>query len=89
MFTLARQDVFPVDDLGIGKGMQKLLKRKIKSQNMALHLPDLAGVILMTYLIYIGYRSFLKREVPDFSNVYTSIMIYTIFRLFWKVILHI
>jgi len=35
MFTLARQDVFPVDDLGIGKGMQKLLKRKIKSQNMA------------------------------------------------------
>jgi len=35
MFTLARPDVFPVDDLGIGKGMQKLLRRKIKSLNMA------------------------------------------------------
>jgi DNA-3-methyladenine glycosylase II len=27
MFTLARPDIFPVDDLGIRKGMQKLVKR--------------------------------------------------------------
>ena len=35
MFTLARKDVFPVDDLGIGKGMQKLLRKKVKSQYIA------------------------------------------------------
>jgi len=75
---------------GFGKVGDNIINAgKIKSQNMVLHLPDLAGVILMVYLIYLGYRAFLKREIPDFSNVYTSIMIYTIFRLFWKVILHI
>lgn len=31
MFSLARPDVFPVDDLGIRKGMQKLLKRNSNS----------------------------------------------------------
>lgn len=33
MFTLARPDVFPVDDLGIRKGMLKLLKRKSMSES--------------------------------------------------------
>ena len=46
---------------GFGKVGDNIINAgKIKSQNMALHLPDLAGVILMTYLIYIGYRSFLE-----------------------------
>lgn len=35
MFTLARQDIFPVDDLGIRKGMAKLLKNDLKPQEMA------------------------------------------------------
>jgi DNA-3-methyladenine glycosylase II len=35
MFTLARPDVFPVDDLGIRNGMEKLLKRQLKSQKIA------------------------------------------------------
>ncbi len=34
MFSLARPDVFPVDDLGIQKGIQRLLKRRISSQKM-------------------------------------------------------
>lgn len=34
MFSLARPDVFPVDDLGIGKGMRKLLKRTLSSNKM-------------------------------------------------------
>lgn len=33
MFTLARVDIFPVDDLGIRKGMLKLLKRKSMSES--------------------------------------------------------
>lgn len=35
MFTLARQDVFPVDDLGIKKAMVKLLKKELKPLEMA------------------------------------------------------
>ena len=35
MFTLARQDVFPADDLGIQNGMKKLLKKEIKTQKIA------------------------------------------------------
>ena len=34
MFSLARPDVFPVDDLGIRKGTAKLLKRNINSQKI-------------------------------------------------------
>lgn len=34
MFTLARPDIFPTDDLGIQKGIAKLLKKKISSQKM-------------------------------------------------------
>lgn len=35
MFSLAREDVFPVDDLGINKGVEKLLKKRVSSQKMA------------------------------------------------------
>jgi len=35
MFSLARQDVFPIDDLGIRKGIEKLLKRKLNALKMA------------------------------------------------------
>lgn len=35
MFTLAREDVFPADDLGIRNGMKKLLKRQLKSLKIA------------------------------------------------------
>ena len=34
MFSLARPDVFPVDDLGILRGTEKLLKRKMNSQKI-------------------------------------------------------
>ena len=35
MFTLARPDVFPVDDLGIKKGIEKILKKPLNSLKMA------------------------------------------------------
>lgn len=34
MFTLARPDVFPVDDLGIRKGMEKLFGKKLSKDQM-------------------------------------------------------
>jgi len=34
MFTLARPDVFPMDDLGIQKGMEKLLGNKLTKTEM-------------------------------------------------------
>ncbi|MFZ5932561.1 MAG: DNA-3-methyladenine glycosylase family protein [Patescibacteria group bacterium] len=34
MFSLARPDVFPIDDLGIQKGITKLLKRRVSSQKI-------------------------------------------------------
>jgi len=34
MFSLARPDTFPIDDLGIQKGIAKLLKKEISSQKM-------------------------------------------------------
>ena len=36
MFSLARPDVFPVDDLGIRKGTAKILKRKINPQKVGI-----------------------------------------------------
>ena len=35
MFSLARPDVFPVDDLGIRNGMKKLLKKELKADKLA------------------------------------------------------
>ena len=35
MFTLARPDVFPLDDLGIRKGMDKLFKKKLSREDMS------------------------------------------------------
>lgn len=35
MFTLGRQDIFPDDDLGIKKGMKKLLNKELRSDEMA------------------------------------------------------
>ncbi|MBI3443202.1 DNA-3-methyladenine glycosylase 2 family protein [Candidatus Woesebacteria bacterium] len=35
MFTLARPDIFPTDDLGIKNGMKRLLKRGLKPQKLA------------------------------------------------------
>ena len=34
MFSLARPDIFPVDDLGIQKGIEKLLKRKLNARKI-------------------------------------------------------
>ena len=34
MFSLARPDTFPIDDLGIQKGIAKLLKKEISSKKM-------------------------------------------------------
>lgn len=35
MFSLARPDIFPVDDLGINKGVKKLVNKSIKPDKMA------------------------------------------------------
>jgi DNA-3-methyladenine glycosylase II len=35
MFTLARADIFPLDDLGIRKGMEKLFKKELSKQKMS------------------------------------------------------
>ncbi|OGM25026.1 hypothetical protein A2715_03735 [Candidatus Woesebacteria bacterium RIFCSPHIGHO2_01_FULL_39_32] len=35
MFTLGRQDIFPDDDLGIKKGMRKLLNKELKAEEMS------------------------------------------------------
>ena len=37
MFSLARPDVFPVDDLGIRKGVEKLLGKPLKEDKLAKH----------------------------------------------------
>jgi DNA-3-methyladenine glycosylase II len=35
MFALARPDIFPVDDLGIRKGFQKIIGRKLEGEKLA------------------------------------------------------
>lgn len=35
MFSLAREDIFPMEDLGIRKGIEKLLKRNLTAPKMA------------------------------------------------------
>lgn len=84
---------------GISKGIEKGLGNvgdkilnagQVKAQSFAQNLPELATLALISYFIYLGYKSFIKRDVElDLSKIYPITMIYIIFRLIWKVILHI
>jgi len=84
---------------GISKGIEKGLGNvgdkilhagEIKLKSFAQNLPELATLILISYFIYLGYKSFIKRDIEiDLAKIYPITMIYIIFRLVWKVILHI
>ena len=80
---------------GLGSVGDKIINAgKIKTQSFAENLPELASIALISYLIYLGYLSFIKNgkgvDVEEiFSKIYPSLMIYIVFKLFWKVILKI
>lgn len=79
---------------GIEKGMRKVSDNlfhvgQIKAQSFAENLPELATLALISYFIYLGYKVFIKHDSIELSKVYPITMIYIIFKLVWKVILHI
>jgi hypothetical protein len=78
---------------GLGKIGDKIIHfGQIKTQSFAENLPELASIALISYLIYIGYKSFLTRGIDlenIFAKTYPAFMIYIIFKLFWRVVLKI
>lgn len=78
---------------GFGKIGDKILNAgTVKLNNFAHNIPELASLGLIIYLSYLGYKTFLRNGVnleEIFEKIYPSIMIYIVFKLFWKVILKI
>ena len=80
---------------GIGKVGDNIMSRgQVKLDSFAHNIPEIATLVMICYLIYLGYKSFIihgrgKNYEFDFSQLYTIFMIYIIFKLFWKVVLHI
>lgn len=75
---------------GLGNMGDKIIHAgQLKLEGILQNLPELATIALVCYFIYIGYTTMLKKEIPDLSKIFPITMIYVIFRLIWKVILHI
>jgi len=84
---------------GIEKGMGKVGENllhagQVKTRSFAENLPELASLAMISYLIYLGYMSFIKNgktvEVEAlFQKIYPAFMIYIIFKLFFRVVLKI
>lgn len=76
---------------GLGSVGDRILHAgELKLQGIAQNLPELATLGLISYFIYLGYKSFIKRDIDtDLSKIYPITMVYIIFRLIWRVILHI
>ncbi|HEY8804748.1 MAG TPA: hypothetical protein VIM42_06505 [Clostridium sp.] len=81
---------------GIENGLGSLGDRfiqasQVKAESFAKNIPEIVTVALISYLIYIGYKSFIKRGSldADFAKIYTAFMAFIIFKLFWKVVLKI
>jgi len=79
---------------GIEKGLGKvgdsiLHAGQLKLQGFAENLPELAGIALVCFYVYIGYKTFFKYDNNDLAKIFPITMLYVIFRLFWKVVLHI
>jgi hypothetical protein len=79
---------------GIEKGMGKIGDKilnagVVKLDSFAHNLPDLVTMGLVSYYVYLGYKTFLTRKPTDLSKVFPITMVYIIFRIFWKVVLKI
>ena len=80
---------------GIGKVGDNLLHAgQVKTRSFAENLPELVTLALISYLIYLGYMSFIKNgnsvEVEAlFKKIYPAFMLYIIFKLFFRVVLKI
>lgn len=76
---------------GVGKVGDKILNAgSVKAENFAHNLPEIASLALISYLIYLGYKSFVKKDAQiELEKIYPAFMIYIIFKLFWKVVLKI
>lgn len=82
---------------GIEKGLgaigDKIIHAgQVKAQSFAENLPQLASLALISYLCYLGYKTFLKNGANTeeiFSKIYPAIMVYIVFKLFWRIVLKI
>jgi len=62
---------------------------QLKAQSFAENLPQLLGMGLICFYCYVGYKTMFSPAKNDLSKVFPVTMVYIIFRLFWKVVLHI
>lgn len=83
---------------GISSGIEKgfgavgdhfLHLGEIKARNMAQNLPELAGIALVSYYVYIGYKVFFKQNLDETRYIFPVTIIYVVFKLFFRVVLGI
>jgi len=79
---------------GIEKGFGAIGDRlvhagQLKAQNLAQNLPELAGLALVCYYCYVGYKTLFKPQENDLSKIFPVTMVYIIFRMFFKLVLGI
>jgi hypothetical protein len=77
-------------DRGIGNIFDRLLHLgQLKTQSFAENLPQIIGIAYVSYLVYLGYKTFFKYDAKYLDKIFPTTIVYIIFKLFWKVVLHI
>ena len=83
---------------GISSGIEKSIGKigdnlphagQLKAESFAQNLPQLAGLALVCFYVYIGYKVFFTQSTKGLEKLFPVTMIYIIFKLFWKIVLHI
>ncbi len=75
---------------GLGKIGENILHAgQLKLESFAQNLPQLLGIALVSYYVYIGYKIFFKQNTKDLEYIFPVTIAYIIFKLFWKVVLGI
>lgn len=94
-FEIAEEPKKSFIEEAISKGIERgfdAIGNKITSvlYELAKGLPEIVDLMMICYIIYLGYICFLKRDIStNFTKLYPIIMMYIIFKLVWKVILNI
>jgi len=60
-----------------------------KAMSMAQNLPELAGIALVSYYVYIGYKVFFKQNLDEMQYIFPVTIVYIVFKMFFKLVLGI
>lgn len=83
---------------GISNGIEKAFGKigesmlhagELKARSLAQNLPELAGIALVSYYVYIGYKVFFKQNLDEMQYIFPVTIVYIVFKMFFKIVLGI